>query len=75
MARVRFTVEQHFREVRGIKIRPLGNGIYEIHFFDIEDTINMLICNSSFDRVLSPKWLNQKIIARCEEIIKRLGEV
>lgn len=75
VARVRFTMEQHFSEIKGIKIIPLGGLVYEIHFFDIEDMINMLICNSRFDRIISPKWLTQKIKARCEEIIKRLGEV
>jgi len=74
-ARVRFTDEQHFEESRGIRIRPLGDLIYEIYFFDIEETINMLICNSCFDGVLSPKWLRQKIKARCEDVIKRLEGV
>lgn len=75
VARVRFTIEQNFRENKGIKIIPLGDLVYEMHFFDIEDMINMLICNSRFDRIISPKWLTQKIKARCNEIIERLGEV
>jgi len=74
VARVRFTGEQHIKVDRGMKIRHLEGLTYEIQFFDAEELINLLICSSCFDKVLSPKWLNKKIITRCEELIARLRE-
>jgi hypothetical protein len=72
VARVRFTSEQNIKADRGISISHLEGLVYEMHFFDIEEFINLLICNGCLDKVLSPKWLNQKMIERCNDIIGRL---
>ncbi|KUO76969.1 MAG: hypothetical protein APF77_19130 [Clostridia bacterium BRH_c25] len=72
VAKVRFTCEQNIKVDRGIRAKHLEGFTYEIEFFDVEELINLLICNSRFDKVLFPKWLSQKIIERCEGIIGRL---
>lgn len=73
-AKVRFTSEPHIKADKGIRIRPLEGFIYEIQFYDAEELINLLICNSCWDKVFSPKWLNQKVIERCQDIIERLKD-
>jgi len=74
VAKVRFSSEPQIKVDRGIRIKHLEGFIYEIQFYDVDEVINLLICNSCWEKVLSPKWLNQKIITRCENIIERLKD-
>lgn len=71
---VRFEEKQDIRTDRGIRIKHLEGFTYEIQFFDVEELINMLICNRCVEKIISPKWLNQKIITRCEEIMRKLSD-
>jgi len=59
---------------RGIRVKKSEGTTYEVEFYDIDEFINILLCNGCWDRILSPKWLKYKLAARCEEIIQKLGE-
>lgn len=73
-ARVLFTGEPQIKAERGIRMRHLEGYIYEIQFYDADELINLLVCNSSWEKVLSPKWLINRIMERCEDIMVRLGK-
>lgn len=73
-ARIIFEDNNELKEEKGIHVRKIEDKLYEVEFFDVEDFINILICNGYWNNIISPKWLKGKLIKRCEEIIEKLRE-
>jgi predicted DNA-binding transcriptional regulator YafY len=46
---------------------------YEIEFFDIDAFLQHLI-NDSWDEILAPKWLREKLRQRCLDLVKRIDK-
>lgn len=74
IARLEFKDNRMFEEKKGTHVRKVGEKLYEIEFFDVEDFINTLLCTGYWEGIISPKWLKNKLVERCEDIIKKLVE-
>ncbi|SDE77581.1 Predicted DNA-binding transcriptional regulator YafY, contains an HTH and WYL domains [Paenibacillus sp. cl6col] len=48
--------------------------VFEIQFFDVSLFIDQLMSTREWARIVKPKWLKEKVKARCEQIMGMLSE-
>ncbi len=56
----------------GYKVKRVTERVLTLEFYDAELFINQLISTSTSVTLLEPKWLKEKLVARCQEIIQSL---
>jgi len=56
----------------GYAARPVGELLYEIDFYDVESFMQQLI-QAAWQQLEAPKWLRQKLQARCEQVLNCLN--
>lgn len=74
IASIQLEGHMELREEKGIRIKKIEDKLYEVEFYEVEAFINILICSGYWEKIISPKWLKNKLMKRCEEIIERLKE-
>ncbi|MFD0710800.1 helix-turn-helix transcriptional regulator [Paenibacillus sp. GCM10027626] len=74
VATIHLGINLHNASWNGYPARRVdGDNIYEIEFFDTDAFMQHLV-TSSWAEILAPKWLKAKLINRCSDILKRIGE-
>ncbi len=74
VAKVLFHNGCNIEQEEGLNIEKEEGNVYCIEFFNIDEFINKLICTRAWDKIISPKWLKQKIENRCKEIILKIED-
>lgn len=58
---------------RGRKLTPAGEVLFQVEFTDPEELVADLMASTSWKNIVSPHWLRDKVKARCEELLAKMG--
>jgi predicted DNA-binding transcriptional regulator YafY len=56
----------------GLNMVPICPGMYDIEFFDSDALVRQLIGMTEWSRILSPRWLREKLKKRCFDLLQKL---